>query len=80
MPDQGVTVPPVSGIARRRRSDAGIPRASTMDALYDRFLDLTLEQQRVTLDVLTILHRQTERGRIKPPAASAEGETDNEQP
>jgi hypothetical protein len=57
MPDQ-IAIPPVTGIARRKRVDAGVPRTSTMDSFYDRFMDLGTAQQRVVIDVLSTLHRQ----------------------
>jgi len=51
--------PPLSGIARRKRSDAGVPRRSTLDNLYDIFADLTPEAQRGVLEILGVIHRHT---------------------
>jgi hypothetical protein len=58
------TPPPLSGIARRKRKDAGIPRRSTLDAMYDTFADLTPAQQRGVLEILGVIHRQSARSEL----------------
>jgi len=55
---------------RKKRSDAGVPRNSTLDAWYDRFMLLTAEQQRSAIAVLTALNRQFERGALSRPRAA----------
>jgi hypothetical protein len=50
-------LPPVSGIARKQRSDKGVPRSSTMDEFYDRFRRLDAAQQTTALEVLRQLQR-----------------------
>jgi hypothetical protein len=54
-------LPPLNGIARKKRADKGIPRRSTLDAMYDQFADLTCEQQRGVLEILGVIHRQAQR-------------------
>jgi len=49
-------LPPVSGIARKQRSDKGVPRTSTMDDFYARFRGLDAGQQATALEVLRQLH------------------------
>jgi len=61
-----LTLPPISGIARRKRKDAGIPRRSTLDAVYDTFADLTPAQQRGVLEILGVIHRQATRNELTP--------------
>ena len=58
------TPPPLSGISRRKRKDAGIPRRSTLDAMYDTFADLTPAQQRTVLEILSVIHRQSARNEL----------------
>jgi hypothetical protein len=50
-------LPPVSGIARKQRSDKGVPRTSSMDEFYDRFRRLDAAQQVTALEVLRQLQR-----------------------
>lgn len=57
--------PALNGIARKRRSDAGVPRRSTLDALYDMFADLTPDAQHGVLEILGAIHRQALRGKSK---------------
>lgn len=52
------SMPPISGIARRKRSDAGVSRTTSVDGICDKFLDLPVDQQRIVLEVLRALHRQ----------------------
>lgn len=49
-------IPPVSGIARKQRSDKGVPRTSSMDDFYARFRNLDVEQQKTAMEVLRQLH------------------------
>jgi hypothetical protein len=57
-------IPPLTGIARRKRKDAGIPRRSTLDAMYNTFADLTPAQQRGVLEILGVIHRQAARNEL----------------
>lgn len=50
-------LPALSGIARKQRSDKGVPRKSTMDSFYDQFRSLSDSQQDTVLEVLTQLRR-----------------------
>lgn len=69
----GVELPPRSGIARKKRSDAGQPRRSTLSALYDAFSDLPVSEQVGALEVLQELHRQKRRGKLSAtPAEQAQ--------
>lgn len=63
-------LPPVSGIARKQRSDKGVPRTSTMDDFYARFRALDAGQQSTALEVLRQLHL----ARIAPVTKSESGE------
>ena len=48
---------PVSGIARKSRSDKGVIRKSTLDTFCDLFLRLSRRQQGTALEVLRQLQR-----------------------
>lgn len=63
-------IPPKTGISRKTRSDAGKPKNSTMDAFYDRFMELAIDQQETVITILETLHRQVVRGRM--PAGSGQ--------
>ena len=65
MPAEGITPPPLKGIARRKRKDASIPRRSALDVLYDLFSDLTPDAQRGVLEILGVIHRQALRDKAK---------------
>jgi hypothetical protein len=49
-------LPPITGIARKQRSDKGVPRTSSMDEFYARFRGLDAGQQKTSLEVLRQLH------------------------
>ena len=49
---------------RKKRSDAGIPRRSTLNSLYDTFADQSVETQDAILEVLEQIHHQRKRGAI----------------
>ena len=49
-------LPPITGIARKQRSDKGVPRTSTMDDFYARFRRLDAEQQKNALETLRQLY------------------------
>jgi hypothetical protein len=48
---------PVSGIARKSRSDKGVSRKSTLDAFCDLFRWMSLSEQATALEVLRQLQR-----------------------
>lgn len=62
MPDQ---TPPITGIARKTRSDKGQPRKSKTATLADQFMDMPAAERCTTLTLLAELHRQAERGKIQ---------------
>ncbi len=51
-------LPPRSGIARKKRSDAGVPRVSAVGDIVSRFLDIPHAEQGTLLDVLEALHKR----------------------
>ncbi len=67
------TTPPLSGIARKRRSDAGISRKSTMDAFCDLFRRMSASEQATALEVL----RQIQRLGLPQPQLATELEGEN---
>ena len=75
MPNEGITLPAISGIARKKRSDAGTPRISSIDYICDKFVDLTPESQRALISVLEALHRQVTRGKIAVTKTESEDQT-----
>ena len=68
---------PLTGIARKTRSDKGTPRKTGLDGVCDWFMAQSPEAQRAAIDVLEALHRQVLRGAIKP-ALAAEVKEDGE--
>jgi len=66
---------PVTGIARKKRSDIGIPRKSSMDSFCDTFRRMSESQQQTALEVL----RQIQRLGFAVSAAEEEpkGDVDN---
>lgn len=55
-------LPPVTGIARKRRADAGVLRKSSMDTFADLFRRMSRSEQATALEVL----RQIQRLGAKP--------------
>lgn len=49
--------PPLSGIARRKRADAGVPRKSAMDQFTDLFRRMSKSEQSTALEVLRQIQR-----------------------
>ena len=49
--------PPLTGIARRKRIDAGVPRKSNMDQFADTFRRMTPSEQSTALEVLRQIQR-----------------------
>jgi len=49
--------PPLSGIARKTRSDKGVLRRSSMDAFADIFRRMTPSEQATALEVLRQIQR-----------------------
>lgn len=49
--------PPLNGIARAKRRDAGISRKSRMDTFCDEFRRMTADEQATALEVLRQLKR-----------------------
>ena len=61
-----IAISPVTGIARKKRSDAGVLRKSTFDNFVDLFREMSPSQQSTALEVLRQIqrlgaHRVTER-------------------
>ena len=54
MPDQ---IPALSGIARKKRSDAGVIRKSSMDTFCDQFRRMSKSEQCTALEVLRQIQR-----------------------
>ena len=50
-------LPPLNGIARRKRSDAGILRKSTLDTFCDLFRRMSRSEQATALEVLRQIQR-----------------------
>jgi hypothetical protein len=50
-------LPPLNGIARKKRSDAGIPRKSSMDSFADTFRRMSASEQSTALEVLRQIQR-----------------------
>ena len=59
-------IPPITGIARRKRSDAGVLRKSSMDTFCDLFRRMSRSEQTTALEVL----RQIQR--VIPPLSKSE--------
>lgn len=55
MSDPGV--PPLSGLARKRRSDSGVPRKSDFDNFVDLFRRMSKGDQSTALEVLRQVQR-----------------------
>ena len=60
--------PPLTGIARAKRKDAGVPRKSNLDAFCDSFRRMSASEQSTALEVLRQLQR------LKLPPAQEENE------
>ena len=65
--------PPLSGIARKKRSDAGVPKKSTMDTFCDLFRRMSASEQATALEVL----RQIQRLGLPQPQLATELEGEN---
>ena len=50
-------IPPVTGIARRKRSDAGVLRKSSLDTFCDQFRRMSKSEQATALEVLRQIQR-----------------------
>lgn len=50
-------IPPLSGLARKKRSDAGVIRKSSMDTFCDLFRRMTPSEQATALEVLRQIQR-----------------------
>ena len=50
-------LPPVTGIARKRRADAGVLRKSSMDIFTDLFRKMSPSEQATALEVLRQIQR-----------------------
>lgn len=50
-------LPPVNGIARKKRSDAGVLRKSSMDTFCDIFRRMTPSEKSTALEVLRQIQR-----------------------
>lgn len=59
-----MATPPLTGIARKRRSDAGVIRKSSMDTFADLFRRMSAGEQDTALEVLRQLKRS---GNALPP-------------
>ena len=57
MSTEGVALPPLSGIARKKRSDAGTLRKSRMDTCTDIFLRMSTPEQHTAIEVLRQIAR-----------------------
>ena len=57
MSTEGITPPPLSGIARKKRSDAGTLRKSSMDTLCDSYRRMSPAEQQTALEVLRQISR-----------------------
>ena len=53
MPD----TPPLTGIARKKRSDAGVMRKSSLDTFCDLFRRMTASEKSTALEVLRQIQR-----------------------
>jgi hypothetical protein len=63
---------PITGIARKPRSDKGLTRKSSIDQWTDVFMGWTADKQTTALALLQALHRQLLRGAIKPATEAKE--------
>jgi hypothetical protein len=70
------TIPPLSGIARKSRSDKGTTRKTGLDGVCDWFMGQSTEAQQAAINVLEALHRQVLRGAIKPAPEAKEDDND----
>jgi hypothetical protein len=50
-------LPPLNGIARKKRSDAGVLRKSSMDTFADLFRRMSKSEQSTALEVLRQIQR-----------------------
>lgn len=57
MSSEGVKLLPLTGIARKKRSDSGIPRKSNMDSFCDAFMRMSDDEQATAIEVLRQLQR-----------------------
>lgn len=53
----GTSLPPLNGIARKKRSDAGVLRKSSMDTFCDLFRKMSQSEQSTALEVLRQIQR-----------------------
>ena len=67
------SLPPLNGIARKKRSDAGVLRKSSFDTFVDSFRRMTKSEQSTALEVL----RQIQR--LGLPSVPASAPTDQEE-
>jgi len=70
---------PISGLARKPRSDKGKRRNSTLDAWYDRFVSMDAIQRTGALEVLRALDREITRRESGAPAEQEAAEPEEQE-